>query len=186
MGLWILLGVVLMIAVAFLVWYVMTYNRFIRLHADIEEARSTIGVFEKKRYDLIPNVVASVKGYARHESQVFERVNAARERLAATATPAQRQADEAELAGSLRGLLALAEAYPDLKANTNFLDLQQQLNQVESDIASARRYYNGSVKLFNAMLQTWPSRVIARRQGFSREPYYETDPAEQQNVQVNV
>lgn len=186
MGAWILLGVIVMIAVAFLVWYVMTYNRFIRLHADIEEARSTIGVFEKKRFDLIPNVVASVKGYAVHESQVFARVSEARQRLAAAATPAQRQQDEAELASSLRGLLALAEAYPDLKANTNFLDLQQQLNQVETDIASARRYYNGSVKLFNAMLRTWPSRVIARRQGFGPEPYYETDPAETHNVRVTV
>ncbi|MBD5559896.1 MAG: LemA family protein [Clostridia bacterium] len=184
-ALWIVLGIVAAAAVIIIIWAVHAYNKFIRLSNDIDEAASTIQVFEKKRSDLIPNVVSAVKGYAAHETEIFDSVTKARERVLSAPDEAARQKSEEELGGALSRLLAVAEAYPDLKANTNFLNLQNQLEQIESEIASARRYYNANVKLYNTRLQTWPTSIIARRQGFTRRPLYEVpDPGELQNVKV--
>lgn len=183
--LWILLIAVGAVVVILALWWVHAYNRFIRLANDIEEADSTIEVFQKKRFDLVPNLVSTVEGYTKHETDVLEDVTAARTRVANAATPAERARGEQQLDQSLGRLFAVAEAYPDLKANTNFLQLQSQLDQIESEIASARRYYNANVKLYNTQLQTWPSRVIAERHGFSRKPLFEASAEEQQNVHVS-
>lgn len=184
-ALWIIIGIVAAVAVIIVIWAVHAYNKFIRLSNDIDEAASTIQVFEKKRSDLIPNVVSAVKGYAAHETEIFDQVTQARERVLSARNPEERQEGEAALGGALSRLLAVAEAYPDLKANANFLNLQNQLAQIEGEIADARRYYNANVKLYNTRLQTWPTSVIARRQGFTKRPMYEVpDAGDLQNVKV--
>lgn len=183
--LWWILGIIGVVAAIIIIWVVHAYNKFIRLSNDIDESASTIQVFQKKRSDLIPNVVSTVKGYAAHETEIFDRVTSAREKVLTAKTPEQREAGEAELTGALNRLFAVAEAYPDLKASTNFLNLQNQLNQIESEIASARRYYNANVKLYNTRLQTWPTSIIARQHGFTRRPLYEVDNVQDlENVKV--
>ena len=168
-----------------LVWVVAMYNGFVRLKNTIEEAFSTMDVYLKKRYDLIPNLVETVKGYATHESGTFEKVVQARN-LAANATSIEEKLKgENMLQSTLRSLFALAEAYPDLKANANFLDLQDQLNRVETEIASARKYYNAVVRDFNTKVESFPSNLIAGVFQFSRRPMFEVEDAqERQNVQV--
>lgn len=183
--LWIALAVVGVIIAVIAIWAVIIYNRFIRLANDIEESASTIQVYEKKRFDLIPNLVRTVKGYAAHETDIFDRVTSARERVLSAKTPQERAGGEAALGSAMDRLFAVAEAYPDLKASANFLDLQAQLGQIEGEIANARKYYNANVKLYNTQLLTWPTRVIARRHGFTKKPLYEVpDQAQRENVQV--
>lgn len=183
--LWIALAVVGVIIAVIAIWAVIIYNRFIRLANDIEESASTIQVYEKKRFDLIPNLVRTVKGYAAHETDIFDRVTSARERVLSAKTPQERAEGEAALGSAMDRLFAVAEAYPDLKASANFLDLQAQLGQIEGEIANARKYYNANVKLYNTQLLTWPTRVIARRHGFTKKPLYEVpDQAQRENVQV--
>lgn len=185
-AMWWLIGIIGAVAAIIIIWVITAYNKFIRLSNDIEEAASTIQVYEKKRSDLIPNVVSTVKGYAAHETEIFDNVTNAREKVLTAKTPEQREAGEAQLQGALNRLFAVAEAYPDLKASTNFLNLQNQLSQIESEIASARRYYNANVKLYNTRLQTWPTSIIARQHGFTRRPLYEVqDSADLQNVKVS-
>lgn len=183
--LWIALAVVGVIIAVIAIWAVIIYNRFIRLANDIEESASTIQVYEKKRFDLIPNLVRTVKGYAAHETDIFDRVTSARERVLSAKTPQERAEGEAALGSAMDRLFAVAEAYPDLKASANFLDLQAQLGQIEGEIANARKYYNANVKLYNTQLLTWPTRVIARRHGFTKKPLYEVpDQVQRENVQV--
>lgn len=183
--LWIALIVVGVIVAIIAIWAVVIYNRFIRLANDIQEAASTIQVYEKKRFDLIPNVVRTVKGYAQHETDIFDAVTAARERVLSAKTPEERQSAQDALGAAVGRLFAVAEAYPDLKASANFLDLQGQLGQIEGEIANARKYYNANVKLYNTQLMTWPTRIIARRNGFTRQPLYEVpDAAQRENVHV--
>lgn len=164
MALWIILGVIVLLVL----WIIGMYNGFIRARIKIDNSWSDINVFLKKRFDLIPNLVNTVKGYATHESQTFEKVVQARN--AAAAVPpgdvqATAQANQA-LNGALRGLLAVAENYPDLKANQNFLELQQALQGIETDLGNARRYYNATVRDYNTSIQQFPGVVIARSTGF--------------------
>lgn len=181
----VVLLILILIGVAVATWYIYTYNRFIRLDNDVEEAEASIDVYLKKRHDLIPNLVNTVKGYAAHETAVFDAVNAARSEIAAARSPEERQAGEEKLTGALQGVLALAEAYPDLKSSANFLELQGELSHIESELASARRYYNANVKLFNTMLRTWPSSAIARQRGWGKKPYWQADPEDRANVDVS-
>lgn len=168
-----------------LIWVVAMYNGFIRLKNTIEEAFSTMDVYLKKRYDLIPNLVETVKGYAAHESGTFEKVVQARNMAANATTIEDKLKGENMLQSTLKSLFALAEAYPDLKANTNFLELQDQLNRVENEIASARKYYNAVVREFNTKVEAFPSNLIAGIFGFARRPMFEVeDASERQNVQV--
>lgn len=183
--LWILIGVVAAIILIIVIWYIAAYNNFIKMKNSIEEAFATIDVYLKKRFDLIPNLVETVKGYAEHEKGTLEQVTAARSNVANSSTTEERLQNENILSGTLRSLFAVAEAYPDLKANTNFLDLQNQLNMVENDIANARKYYNANVRMFNTKLDTIPTRYIARKQGFKKQPMYEVpNEAERENVKV--
>jgi len=174
---------VIVIIVAF--WAIGGYNGFIKAKNTVEEAFATMDVYLKKRYDLIPNLVETVKGYAKHESETLGRVIEARNMAAGAATVEDKIQGEVQLNSTLKGLFAVAENYPDLKANTNFLDLQNQLKLVEEDIANARKYYNAVVKIFNNKCEMFPSNILANIFKFERKPMFEVDAAEErQNVKV--
>ncbi|MCD8372495.1 MAG: LemA family protein [Clostridia bacterium] len=175
----VVLVLVLVIAVA--AWYISAYNKLQRLKNLVEEGWHTIEVQLKKRYDLIPNLVETVKGYAKHESGTLEAVIAARN-AAMTATGDGKIEAENALNGTLKSLFALKEAYPELKANTNFLDLQNQLKGIENEIASARRYYNGTVKELNTRIDIFPSSIVARRMRLEKRSYFEIENAEERNA----
>ena len=175
---WVLLGIVVLVVLAAL-WVAMTYNGFIRLRNLVQEAWKQIDVELNRRHDLIPNLVETVKGYAGHERGTFEAVTAARAAAAAPgATPAQQAQQENVLTGALRQLFAVAEAYPDLKANTNFLELQGQLTQTEDRIAAGRRFYNANVRSFNTKIQTVPANIVANMFGFKEAEYFEAEEPE--------
>jgi LemA protein len=175
-------GVAALIAViAVIIWYISTYNRLQTLKNLVEEGWSTIDVQLKKRYDLIPNLVETVKGYAKHESGTLEAVIAARN-AAMTATGDGKMAAENVLTGTLKSLFALQEAYPELKANTNFLDLQNQLKSIETEIASARRYYNGTVKELNTKVDMFFAGIVARRMKLEKRKYFELDSEEERQA----
>lgn len=181
MALPIIFGVVVII----LLWAIATYNGFVKLKNKFEEAFSTMDVYLKKRYDLIPNLVETVKGYAKHESETLEKVISARNKAASANTVEESADAERALAGSLKSLLAIVESYPDLKANTNFMELQEQLKQTENDIANARKYYNAVVRQFNTKCETFPSVLIAGIVGFTKKPMFEVDsPEQRENVNV--
>jgi LemA protein len=168
---WIVLG----LAVLVLLSVVAIYNRLVRLRALAKEGFSGITVQLRRRADLIPNLVEAVKGYASHEREVFEEVSRARAATVnAGSVEATAQAD-AQMTGLLGRLFAVAEAYPELKANTNFLQLQDQLAGVETELQGARRYYNATVRDLNASIQSFPAVLIARPMGFSEEPFYQDD-----------
>ena len=181
MLIWIIIAIIIVLAIAF----VGMYNSFIKLKNSCEEAFSTMDVYMKKRFDLIPNLVETVKGYAAHEKETLEKVMAARNGIQSAATVEEKMAQENVLTGTLKSLFAVAEAYPDLKANTNFLDLQNQLQSVENDIANSRKYYNAVVKQFNTKCEMFPSNIIASMFHFERKPMFEVDSAEERkNVEV--
>ncbi len=162
----------------FLLVYMGMYNKLQRLKNLTEEGWATIDVQLKKRYDLIPNLVETVKGYAKHESETLEKVIAARN-AAMTATGNEKMAAENVLTGTLKSLFALQEAYPQLKANTNFTDLQSQLSRIETELASARRYYNATVKELNTKIDVFPSNLVARKMRLEKRVYFELDSAEE-------
>ena len=175
----------LIIAVfAIISWGIGTHNALIKLKNLVEEGWSTIDVQLKKRYDLIPNLVETVKGYAKHEGDTLEKVIAARN-LAMTATGDAKMAAENALTGTLKSLFALQEQYPELKANTNFMDLQNQLKLIENEIASARRYYNGTVKELNNKIEMFPSNIVAGFMKMEKRKFFELDSEEERkNVKV--
>ena len=177
--------IVVVVIVVLILAFIGMYNSLVKLRNTVEEAFSTMDVFMKKRFDLIPNIVETVKGAAAHEKDTLERVINARNMAASAATPEARMAGEAQITTALKGLLAVAEGYPQLRANENFMALQKQLGDVEDDIANARRYYNGTVRIFNTKTETFPSAIVASMFRFVRKPLYEvTDAAERENVQV--
>lgn len=182
MALWIILAV----AVVIVIWLISSYNGFIKLRNKTEEAFSAMDVSLKKRYDLIPNYVETVKGYAKHESVTLENVISARNAAMNASTAEERIANDNILSGTLKSLFALSEAYPDLKANQNFLQLQDQLSRIEEEIAGSRRYYNGVVNRFNTKTEMFPGNLIAGIFGFQRKPLYEVNETEQrENVKVS-
>ncbi len=173
------------VAVIIIIWVIAVYNGFIRLKHSIEEAFSTMDVYLKKRYDLIPNLVETVKGYAAHERETLESVVSARNMAASATSLEDRVEKENILQGTLKSLFAIAEAYPDLKANTNFLDLQAQLSRIEDEIANSRKYYNAVVKTYNIKREAFPSVIIAGMFGFTSKPMFEV-AAEREREAVKV
>lgn len=174
------------IIVVLIIIFVVMYNGFIRLKNNCDEAFATMDVYLKKRYDLIPNLVETVKGYAAHEKETLERVVAARNMAQGASTPEEKAAGESMLQGTLKSLFAIAESYPDLKANQNFMDLQGQLKAVEEDIANSRKYYNAVVKQFNTKCEVFPSNLIAGIFHFEKKPMFEVEAQEErQNVKVS-
>ncbi len=153
-------------------WAVWSYNGFVRMRYRVHEALSDIDVQLKRRYDLIPNLIESVKGYMAHEKGVLEHVTEARAKVARGGTTLERAGAEAALSGTLTTLFAVAEGYPDLKANTNFLDLQRELADTENKIQAARRFYNSMVMAINASVASFPSNLIAEVFGFGSEKFF--------------
>ena len=179
--------VIVIIAVALLIlWVIGGYNGFIKKKNLVEEAFATMDVYLKKRYDIIPNLVSTVKGYAKHEKETLENVVSARNAAANAATQAERVAGEGAIESALGRLFALAENYPDLKANAQFLDLQSQLSSIEGEIAQSRKYYNAVVKIFNTRCELFPSSILAALFGFKRYDMFEVSSAEErENVKVS-
>lgn len=176
---------VIVLVVLLAIFVVTAYNGLVRLRNGVEEAFSTMDVYMKKRFDLIPNLVETVKGYTTHEADTLERIVHARNETASATSMEDRLKNENMLSGALRDLFALAERYPDLKANENYLDLQNQLRIVEEDISNSRKYYNGTVKNYNTRTEIFPYNIIAGIFGFARKPLFElADEAERDNVQV--
>lgn len=166
-------------------WLVISRNSFVSIKNQVEEAFSTMDVYLKKRYDLIPNLVETVKGYATHESETFTKVTAARTAAMNSTSIDEKIANENALSGTLKSLFAVAEAYPQLQANSNFLDLQQQLKMLEDEIANSRKYYNAVVRTMNTKVESFPSNLIASIFGFKKQPFFEVGSAEErENVQV--
>lgn len=182
---WIPILVIVVIVLIVVLVIAGTYNGLIRSRNSVEEAFSTMDVYMKKRYDLIPNLVETVKGYAAHESGTLEKVTAARKMIGGAGSVGERMDGENQLTTALRSLFAVAESYPELKADTNFLDLQNQLKRVEEDIANSRKYYNGTVKQYNNKVMMFPSNLIAGMFHFTKKDMYEVSHArERENVQV--
>ena len=182
-----MISILILVAVIAVVglWIVSAYNGFIRLRNMVEEAFSTMDVYLKKRYDLIPNLVETVKGYAAHEKTTLENVIKARNMAADAKTIEDKIQGENLLQGTLKSLFAVAEAYPDLKANQNFMDLQSQLQRIEDEIANSRKYYNAVVKEFNTKVESFPSNIIAGIFKFTRKTMFEvSDEAQREAVKV--
>lgn len=177
-----IIGIVIIVVIV--LYVISTYNGLVVLRARIQEAFSGIDVQLKRRADLIPNLVETVKGYAKHEKEVFENVTAARSALMTAQTPGQKAAADNMLTGALKSLFAVAEAYPDLKANTNFSDLQRQLEDTEDKVAYSRQFYNSNVLAYNAKVQMFPSNLIANMFGFKPYEFFEAAESDRQNVKV--
>ncbi|MDP8243729.1 MAG: LemA family protein [Candidatus Hinthialibacter antarcticus] len=171
-----------------LIWLAVMYNNLVRANNHVSESWSDIDTELKRRYNLVPNLVETVKGYAAHEKDLFERVIQARNQaLANQGAPAEQAVDENALAGQLNRLLMLVENYPDLKANQNFLALQQELTNTEDRIQRARRFYNGNVRDLNNLVEVFPSNIIAGMSNFTKRDYFEIEePAERQAVNVEM
>ncbi len=167
--------IILIIAGLFFVWAIFMYNSLITLRNRIKEAWSDIDVQLKRRYDLIPNLVETVKGYAAHEREVFEKVTEARTMAMGAKAPGERAEAENILTGTLKTLFAVSENYPELKASQNFLELQQELRDTEDKIQAARRFYNGNVRDYNTKIQTFPDILFARTLGFKEEQFFELE-----------
>jgi LemA protein len=170
--------IVLAVLAVIVLWAVGAYNHFVRMVQRAKEAWADIDVQLKRRYDLIPNLVETVKGYAAHEKGVFENVTAARSAAMGAGGIAQKGAAENMLSGALKSLFAVAEAYPDLKANQNFLDLQRQLADTEDKIQAARRFYNGNVRDLVTAMQSFPGNMIAGMFHFQTMEYFQLDQAD--------
>ena len=180
--LWIVLGIVAVVLLA-AVWI---YNRLVTLRTRVDNGWSQIDVQLRRRADLIPNLVETVKGYAAHERELFERITEARARsLGATGVADQADAEN-QVSTGLRQLLAVVENYPDLKANQNFLALQEELIGTESKIAYARQFYNDQVMRLNTLIQSFPSSIIARAFGFQERPFFEIEEGTRGPVQVEL
>jgi LemA protein len=166
------------IVVLIILFVIGSFNRFVSQKQLIKDAWSNIDTELRRRYDLIPNLVESVKGYASHEKEVFEEVTKARAMASgATGSPAAQAAAEGPLVAALGRLMLVAEAYPDLKANQNFLALQSELSNTEDRLQTARRFYNSNVRDYNRRVQSFPSSIIANAKGFKTEEYFEVDEA---------
>ena len=175
---WIILGIIVL-AVVYLIFL---YNRLVALRQTVNQSWSDISVQLKQRHDLVPNLVETVKGYATHEKSTFEAVVNARNAAVAAQGPAAQAQAENMLTGALRQLFALAEAYPDLKANQNFLQLQSELADLENKIAASRRFFNNAVQEYNTGIQQFPAVLIARNMGFQEREFFELDEAERAAV----
>jgi len=181
----------IMIVVALLLlmggFLISTYNSLVKLRQRVQNAWSQVDVQIKRRYDLIPNLVNMVKGYAQHEKETLERVTQARNMAIAAGNVTQQAQAENVLSGALKSLFAVAEAYPELKANTNFMQLQTELSDTESKVAFARQFYNDTVQNFNTKIELFPSNLLASMFGFQMVDYFTLQDAgeERQSIQVN-
>lgn len=180
--LYIILGLIALLAV----WLIWTFNRLVLKKNRVEEAWADIDVQLKRRHNLIPNLVETVKGYADHEEKVLTKVTEARNKAMNAENVNERQEAENQLAGTLKSLFAVSENYPDLKASDNFLELQRELRDTEDKIQAARRFYNRNVRDFNTKIESFPVNLIATTLGFSEKDLFEIErPEERENVEVD-
>lgn len=178
-GFFIVMAILILVAM----WFLVTYNGLVRLRNAVREAWAQIEVQLKRRHDLIPNLMETVKGYMKHERETLEAVTQARAAaIQAGGGPQERQQAENMLSGALKSLFAVAEAYPDLKASTNFLQLQEELSGTEGKIAYARQYYNDVVATYNALRQSFPASLVANTSGFGPEEYFEIETPSEREV----
>jgi LemA protein len=177
---WIILGVIVLIAL----FGIVVYNRLVSLRQTVNQAWSDISVQLKQRHDLVPNLVETVKGYAAHERGTLEAVTQARNAAVSAASPEAQAKAENMLTGALRQLFALSEAYPDLKANQNFLQLQSDLSDIENKIAASRRFFNNAVQEYNTSTQTFPAVFFAGALGFAPRTFFEVDESERAAVEA--
>jgi LemA protein len=178
--------VILIILVILVIAVISIYNKLVRLRNTVKSSWSDIDVQCKKRYDLVPNLVETVKGYASHEKTVFEKVTQARSMAMQATSPAELAKAENMLRDTLKSLFAVAEAYPELKANANFLQLQSQLQELENNIEYARRYYNAVVRDYNILIESFPSNLIASQFGFKQEQLFQLEAPEAERKPVKV
>jgi len=177
----IIIAVVVVLLLGFIVG---NYNSLVSLRNKVKDEWAQIDVLLKRRFDLIPNLVETVKGYAKHESETLEKVIQARNQFATAKTPEEEMEANNQVTGALRQLFALAESYPDLKANDNFKDLQANLKETEDKIAYARQFYNDSVMVYQNKRQMFPSNIVASLFGFKEEKFFEVAGEERENVKV--
>lgn len=186
MGSYLISALVLGVGVVVLImWAIGIYNRLVALRNQIENLWSQIDVQLRRRFDLIPNLVETVKGYATHEKEIFEKIADARARMLSASGPAEQAQADNILTGALKSLFAIAEAYPDLKANENFLSLQTELAGTEDQIAQARELYNDAVMTYNTAIQSFPSSIVAGIGNFRQKPYLPIDEAAREPVKVS-
>lgn len=176
------MGIFFLVLAALVVWGVLAYNNFVSLRNRARNAWADIDVQLKRRHDLIPNLVETVKGYASHEREVFERVTEARARATASRSIEDRGRSEGELTRALRQLFAVAENYPELKANENFLSLQNSLNEIENAVQNARRYYNAVVRDYNIKRESFPSNIIANLFNFAPLEFFRLEDESEREV----
>src|SRR3989344_2963122 len=171
--------IILLVVVVVALWFMGAFNILVRSRNRVKESWSDIDVQLKRRYDLIPNLVETVKGYASHESQVFERVTKARSAAMGASSIAEHGQSENMLSGALKSLFALSEAYPTLRASENFAKLQDELSDTENKIQAARRFYNTNVMTINTQIEQFPTNIVAGMFGFKKEQFFELDNAAQ-------
>ncbi len=174
--------IIVALIVIFLLYGVGIYNRLVKLRTLVQEAWSSIDVMLKKRHDLIPNLVETVKGYASHERETLDSVTSARTQALSANGVKEKEAAENQLSRAVTSLFAVAEQYPDLKANTNFQQLQTELANIEGDIEKSRRYYNGTVRDNNILIDSFPSNIIASMFGFIKSAFFELDNVAEREV----
>jgi len=178
-GLWILLGITVIV----FIWAVGKYNRFIKLRNNRENAFADIDVQLKQRHDLIPQLVATVKGYASHEKETLDRIVSARSGAINARSIDDKIIAENELSSALAGLKITVEAYPDLKANTNFMQLQEEISDIENKLAAVRRYFNSATKELNTAIEMFPGNIIAGMFGFRKEMMFDLGTSERKNLE---
>ena len=176
--------VILAIVVLIVIFIIAQYNSLIKLRNSVNEGFSTMDVYLKKRWDLIPNLVETVKGYAKHESEVLENVTKLRENSYENMSSSDKIEKNQQLSKGILNLMAVAEQYPELKANQNFINLNQELSRIEEDIANSRKYYNAVVRNLNNKIEMFPSNIISNIFGFKKEKMFETSTEEKNNVKV--
>ena len=181
---WIIVGVIVAIILLLIIWAIATYNKLVDLRNRVKDQWAQIDVQLKRRFDLIPNLVETVKGYTKHESETLESVIKARNTYVSATTPDAQMKADGELEQAISKLFALAENYPDLKANTNFLELQQELQDTENKIATARQFYNDTVLTYNNKIEMFPSNIIASIFKFKMEEFFKAEEEARQNVKV--
>ena len=179
------LYIVIAIIVLIVIYALVSYNSFVRLNNKVKEAFSTMDVYLKKRWDLIPNIVETVKGYTKHEKDTLKEIVELRNGAYDKMSDNEKIKTNEQLSNGISKIMALAEAYPDLKANENFKDLSNQLSKVEEDIANSRKYYNGVVRNYNNKVEMFPSNIFAGLFGYKTKAMFEANTNERENVKVN-
>lgn len=181
---YIILGIIILIIIVLVVWVIRTYNELVQLRNKVKDQWSQVDIQLKKRFDLIPNIVETVKGYAKHEKETLNSVIEARNSALTAKTPNAEIDANNQLSGALTKLFALIEAYPELKADSNFKNLQENLKEIEDKIAYARQFYNDTVLKYKNAIETFPTVLIAGTLGFKQEQFFELADDEKQNVKV--